>query len=434
VRILIVSWTSRKAGGVESYVERVGRSLRAAGHATGLLFEVDKPVNREPIRISDETPLWCVSAIGLKGAIDAVRAWKPDVIYGHGLADPAVEAATLEIAPAVLFAHGYRGVCISGSKRFNFPATKPCSRHFGWQCLLHFYPHRCGGLNPFTMWQDFRRESGRLRMLRSYRTIITASAHMRSEFLKHGFAPECVTVIPLPADSIFPLDRKTAEGVERGRPRSLHVPFRLLFVGRMEVLKGGDMLLDALPLLLPWTERRVDITFVGDGPERDGWERRGARIQVSQPRLQVKFTGWLSNTELESLFRESDLLVMPSLWPEPFGLTGPEAGLHSLPAAAFAVGGIPEWLRDGVNGSLAPADPPSASGLALAIRKCLADPYQYQQLRSGALRVAQTFSIRNHMYRLIEILDSATRFRWQLDPSGCTRTTRGLDEADIPRC
>ena len=49
----------------------------------------------------------------------------------------------------------------------------------------------------------------------------------------------------------------------------------------------------------------------------------------------------------------SDLLVVPSVWPEPFGSVGPAAAQHGIPAAAFAVGGIPQWLHEGVNGHLA---------------------------------------------------------------------------------
>ena len=58
----------------------------------------------------------------------------------------------------------------------------------------------------------------------------------------------------------------------------------------------------------------------------------------------------------------ADLLVVPSLWPEPFGLVGLEGARSRLPAAAFAVGGIPDWLRSGVNGYLAPGDPPTPAG------------------------------------------------------------------------
>ncbi len=104
---------------------------------------------------------------------------------------------------------------------------------------------------------------------------------------------------------------------------------------------------------------------------------------------------------LDRLMRESDLLVVPSTWPEPFGLAGPEAGLRGLPAVAFAVGGIPEWLRDGVNGRLAPADPPSATGLARAIVDCLRDPAELERLRRGAREAAAGFSVDAHVAALL---------------------------------
>ena len=52
--------------------------------------------------------------------------------------------------------------------------------------------------------------------------------------------------------------------------------------------------------------------------------------------------------------KASRLLVVPSVWPEPFGSVGMAAARCGVPAAAFAVGGIPQWLHDGVNGHLAP--------------------------------------------------------------------------------
>jgi glycosyltransferase involved in cell wall biosynthesis len=101
--------------------------------------------------------------------------------------------------------------------------------------------------------------------------------------------------------------------------------------------------------------------------------------------------------------KKSALLVVPSLWPEPFGLVGLEAGLLGLPAAAFAVGGIPEWLSNGVNGFLAPGDPPTAAGLAQAIANCLQDANQYARLRQGAQMMAQRYTMKAHLDKLIEI-------------------------------
>ena len=85
-------------------------------------------------------------------------------------------------------------------------------------------------------------------------------------------------------------------------------------------------------------------------------------------------------------------------------MVGPEAGMRGLPAAAFAVGGIPEWLTDGVNGALARELPPSSSDLANAIVRCLRDPHEHARLRSGAIELAQRFSAERHLDALMKAI------------------------------
>jgi glycosyltransferase involved in cell wall biosynthesis len=108
---------------------------------------------------------------------------------------------------------------------------------------------------------------------------------------------------------------------------------------------------------------------------------------------------------LNSLFDSADLLVLPSLWPEPFGLVGPEAGIRGLPAAAFALGGIPEWLTDGVNGAIA-RGLQSASSLADAVVRCLRDPVEHGRLRRGAIEQAKRFSPQRHLNFLARIIEA----------------------------
>jgi glycosyltransferase involved in cell wall biosynthesis len=171
----------------------------------------------------------------------------------------------------------------------------------------------------------------------------------------------------------------------------------------MDHLKGGDMLIDALPLVGQTLKGTLHVTFAGDGPTRKAWERHAARVQALSPNLKINFTGWVSEGDRESLWENCDLLVVPSVWPEPFGLVGPEAGLHGIPIAAFSVGGIPDWLSDGVNGCLAPGDPPTFEGLATAILTCLLDSENYGRLRRGAMDMAQRFNVNNHLTRLLEV-------------------------------
>jgi len=321
------------------------------------------------------------------------------VLVSHGLTDPAVEAGILEVAPAIFHAHTYHGTCISGAKTFKSPTIVPCSRTFGWPCLVNYYPRRCGGWSPITMAVQFRRQAQRLQLLSRYRALVTYSLRLQQEFALHGI--EATAVAPPLESGIFPADSP--------RHRNPHDEWRLLFVGRMDDLKGGRYLLEALPKVARTLERRVDLTFAGDGPARVSWEAAAARLMTREPTTRIEFTGWRNRNEIDALYARADLLVVPSLWPEPFGFVGPEAGRQRLPAAAFAVGGIPEWLRPGINGFLAPANPPTINGLAEAIVACLKDPETHARLREGAGRVAAELTLDGHVDALMRLLIDATR-------------------------
>ncbi len=406
MRIAIVNANCRKVGGVETYLEAAIRGISAAGHEAAFFCEVNGS-GRQPIQMPADSPVWCASEIGPKPALQALRAWRPDLIYAHGLSDPALEAETQRIAPAAFFAHGYYGACISGEKTTRLPHSEPCGRRFGWPCVLHFYPHRCGGLNPLTMWSDFQRQSRRLQLMRNYRVTITASEHMRSEYLRQGFPPETVRTIPLPVTT----PERSGSPQERALPEvnpalGQTSPWRLLFVGRMESLKGASLLLEVLPRVASLLGVPIRLTLAGDGRERAKLEAKAIELRSHASRLEISFTGWLEHENLVAAYRDSDLLVMPSLWPEPFGLVGIEAGMFSLPVAAFAVGGIPEWLKEGVNGHLAPGDAPAPEGLATAIADCLRDRQEYDRLRSGALTVAKQFTLANHMRQLLRVFET----------------------------
>jgi glycosyltransferase involved in cell wall biosynthesis len=123
--------------------------------------------------------------------------------------------------------------------------------------------------------------------------------------------------------------------------------------------------------------------------------------------LEIEFAGWVSAKARAALLSGSHLLVMPSLWPEPFGWVGLESAAHGVPAVAFAVGGITDWLRDGVNGHLASGDPPTSANLADAIVRCLRDPEAYANLRRGAAAVARQYNVGTHRSALLKVLERA---------------------------
>jgi glycosyltransferase involved in cell wall biosynthesis len=403
MRIAVLNWTRRQAGGIERYLDRVLPALGEKGHEVAFVSEADQPVDREAIRLPPGAPFLNVGEIGTPEALDELRAWRPDLVYLHSVRSAELEEGAISLAPTVFYAHAYYGTCVSGNKAFSSPSPRPCSRVFGAACLAHYFPRRCGGLSPVTMLSSYRRESRRLQALRGCQLLLTNSNHMREEYIRHGFAQERVRVLPLPADGDVP--PPLHPGAHAAADRDPGALLTLLFAGRMERLKGGGLLLAALPAVRRALGRPLRLVMAGDGPERGSWEAAARALEADDGDLRITFTGWAAGEVLAANMAEADLLVVPSLWPEPFGLVGPEAGRYGLPAAAFDVGGISDWLREGDNGALAPADPPTAAGLAAAIVRAVEDPRRHASLRRGAAAVAARFTLRTHVEGLTSILE-----------------------------
>lgn len=402
MRIAIANTYPNRVGGVEAYLDALLPALARAGHQIAFWHE-SVPADHDEITLPPGTRSWSAAQTGLDGSLDAMREWRPDIVFVNGLSVPNLERRLADRGPAVRFAHAYAGTCISGNKMFARPRARPCDRRFGPRCILHFYPHRCGGLNPLQMGRLYLAERERLAAFGRYSAIVTASNHMRAEYSKHGL--EHVSVVGLPIQSA--LEPASHVDVQAAGARGEIGVIRLLFAGRMTPLKGGDMMIDALPIVQRVLGRRIEAVFAGDGPARAVWEARARRVATHANGISIEFTGWLERAALDSLMADADLLVVPSLWPEPFGLVGLEAGLNRLPAVAFAVGGIPEWLDDGCNGRLADANPPTAAGLADAIVACMRDPRALERMRESARAVAENHTMRSHLAALLEVFHEA---------------------------
>ena len=130
---------------------------------------------------------------------------------------------------------------------------------------------------------------------------------------------------------------------------------RYLFVGRFIERKGIDVLLDAF--------RRVDageLWIAGDGPLRGIVESAAAH----DPR--VRYLGYVDGEAQEDVYREADVLVVPSLF-EPWGLVVHEGLAYGLPVITTdQVGAADDLIDEGVNGYLVPPGSPVA--LAAAMR------------------------------------------------------------------
>jgi glycosyltransferase involved in cell wall biosynthesis len=118
-----------------------------------------------------------------------------------------------------------------------------------------------------------------------------------------------------------------------------------VFAGQLIRGKGVDVLLHALTKV----RTHYECAIFGDGSHRGACQRLSSKLGLDG---RVSFHGYVLPQDLTQFYREASIFVMGSLWPEPFGMAGPEAMRYGLPVIAFDAGGIREWLTDGENGFL----------------------------------------------------------------------------------
>lgn len=142
----------------------------------------------------------------------------------------------------------------------------------------------------------------------------------------------------------------------------------LLFVGRLRIRKGVEVLLEALARrsTLGGSPR---LLVAGEGEHRAALERRARELGLGDP--EVRFLGRVSSGQVRFLLERARALVVPSTY-EGMPLVVLEAMAAGVPVIASRVSGIPEVVVEGETGWLVPCEDPAA--LAGALGAALSDP------------------------------------------------------------
>lgn len=164
-------------------------------------------------------------------------------------------------------------------------------------------------------------------------------------------------------------------------------PVQLLFIGRLHPVKGLEYLLEAVNIL---KKQEIKLLVVGD-TNRYPWYtnqifEKTKRLEIGD---KVEFFGEIKCiNKLIEIFQEVAIFVLPSLWDtSPIAVI--EAMCVGLPIVATNVGGIPEWVEDGINGILVP--PENSQSLADAILNLIRDPYLREKMSQKAYETSFQF-------------------------------------------
>lgn len=181
-----------------------------------------------------------------------------------------------------------------------------------------------------------------------------------------------------------------------GRParRDRTGPLRILTVGRLEQRKGIETLLRAAARL---SNRGVgvELTIVGDGPDRDRLVRCAAELRVDGV---LTMTGAVAEDQVTGFYGRADAFCLPSS-AEGVPIVLMEAMASRLPVVATAIAGVRELVRDGESGLVVPAGDEVA--LADSLRRLISDPELAERLgENGREAVAREFSLQGSAERI----------------------------------
>lgn len=222
--------------------------------------------------------------------------------------------------------------------------------------------------------------------------------------------PTKITIIPPGVDTShfypIPLDEaREAAGLPKGERT-------ILFVGRIEPLKGVDTLIKAatrLRLRGISAEHPVNLVIVGGNPDATGEDTdaemgrlRALTRQLCMDRM-VVFLGKRDQDRLPYYYSAAEVVVMPSHY-ESFGMVALEAMACGTPVVASQVGGLGFLVRDGETGFLVPDRDPAA--LADRLSLLLGDPSLRQRIGRQAVAYAQTFDWEKIAVQIAEVYRS----------------------------
>lgn len=322
------------------------------------------------IRDSDEIEHWSVMkkaglAIRPTYSLEDVRRFrallrdvKPQIVHLHNpfpIISPAIiRVAKSEGAAVVQTVHNFRHTCVNG---IQFRAGGLCT-----DCVGRTVP-----------WPAVRHGCYRDSRLATIPMALAQVAHRSTWKTVDCFYPVGEGVADGLRDLGIPEDRiQLRPNIVADPGEPVPLGSGVLYVGRLSEEKGIRLLLAA------WEKSGLGATttlsIAGSGDLQELVEQ-AASVDHS-----IQYLGYLSQSELGRAYRESSLVVVPSLWAEADGLVAAVAMAHGRPVLAASIGAMRDYI-DITNGWLAIPNP---DGMASALERVLRDPDELRRRSDGA--------------------------------------------------
>ncbi len=221
------------------------------------------------------------------------------------------------------------------------------------------------------------------------RFVCCIGSYARSQVMKVSASDQWkkIEVVPLGVDPVkFAPERRPAT-----------VPFEILCIARLASAKGHHILLSAVKRLIE-EHRAVRLRLLGDGPERSSLERRIAEEGLTG---HVILEGAVNQDRIPGFLKNTDVFALAS-FAEGVPVSLMEAMASEIPCVSTLITGIPELIRDEIDGLL--VSPSDEEALADALRRLMDEPELRRRLgRAGRLRVMDRYNLERNVSTLAEV-------------------------------
>ncbi|SPB18945.1 group 1 glycosyl transferase [Caballeronia novacaledonica] len=279
---------------------------------------------------------------------DIIRREKPDVVNTANLSCLSVDAwrvASNAGVPIVHTIHDYYLLCPTATM---LTGGKPCPSQCG-VCSLYAKPKQIASAQV--------------------NAAVGVSGFVLQKHVESGFFSRAAKTTVI--NNCFTPTRDST-GEQHSRPTG-NAPLRLGMLGRVLPEKGIELLLEQL-----LADRTLDWTLaVGGSGDPDYVE--DIKAKYADPRV-----NFLGRVDPPDFLSKIDILVVPSVWNEPFGLVVLEAYSHGVPVVGSSLGGIPEIIEPRSNLLFDVASPETLIGKIHEASAMLDDPSVHDRLRQHA--------------------------------------------------
>ncbi|HEX4792715.1 MAG TPA: glycosyltransferase [Humisphaera sp.] len=291
-----------------------------------------------------------------------------------------------ERACAACYCRQLRG----GSRRGRALAHLPpvVYRHVG-QALNLLHNPTYAGRTLMYPWLVEQAVNAKRATIRAARQWIAPSRAIADVLIRNGAEPKRVAIVP---HGVEPLDPAPLTGLGTR-------PVRFGYVGQINRPKGLHVLLEAFSSL-PQNLARLELVGAPQGASEQEYFKLAMRQVVG--RSDVVLRGAVDHEQIQNVMGGLDVLILPSIYLEVFGLVVLEAFSVGRPVIVTACGGPSEIVRDEIDGLVVP--PNDVAALSAAMRHLAEHPDRIQQLAAG---IGPVRTLADHVDELEGLYESA---------------------------